>query len=496
MAEETLANLGGTAAAESTGALTGGALLGNVRDRRILGDWGTGGGGAYAGGNSKHRLYTDFGYPDALTDADLLAMYYESPLAYAAVEHTLLTCWQSAPEIRYSEEEPEQPETDLAEMLARTHALSVFREAHRRAMVTGWSAIVMRIADNLNLTDPVEGVDGEPEALVELIPLWSSDLTVERWHESKADPDLYGTPAMFTYNELDSAGNGKDAVNVHPDRVLIFSRDGTMNCVSALRPGFNTLSDIVKMTGGAAEAIYKMSRRDLHLDLNPKVSLEAISTPEVKTGPDAGKPVDPKAEVQQMLTDFEGKSRGALVTKGMSAQVLSPTLGNVKEALDAAITEFAASIPIPTRILLGNQQAERSSTEDAREWARTCEGMWSYFLGPRILDLVRRLERFGVLPEENWALRRTPLTQATPEERVKQLDSLSTSVERLWKSGRRVPFTDTELREAIGLKPLDDDQREEILESINPAGVDDMPDEPPTQPSGGAGASNGGQDNG
>src|SRR5690606_38428343 len=81
-------------------------------------------------------------------------------------------------------------------------------EADRRSLVGRYSAVILRVADDLPTDQPLATVSGGLDALVDVVPVWEGQIKVSQWD---TDPKsmTYGDPLMFEYDEgTVGAGSG------------------------------------------------------------------------------------------------------------------------------------------------------------------------------------------------------------------------------------------------------------------------------------------------
>lgn len=413
-----------------------------------------------AGLQTKHNHYGDFGYPEDITFAQAYVMYERNGLARAGVEKTVGKTWQDNPFLQDHQRDgsagpvKETPlEAQIRERFADLRIWQHLAEADRRSMVGAYSGVILRLADSKPFKDPVDTVPGGLNGLVEVIPAWEGQLSVSQYDTEETSPS-YGQPLMFQFNE---AAVGGDKTNprsfmVHPDRVVIWSKDGTLNGRSALKPGYNALMDMEKVRGAGGEGFWKNAKSAPILEVEQGGNLTAVAKA-------LGCTVD---ELVDLMNDQVGDwQRGfdqLLMLQGMKATTLAITLPSPEHFHAIALQEFAASVMCPLKILIGSQTGERASTEDAAEWAHTCMGRRTGQVIPNTLGLVRRLERFNILPAKPWHLEWTDLTESSMGEKIDRADKMA-DVNQKMKDTGEIVFTAEEIREVVDLEPLSDAEK-------------------------------------
>lgn len=406
---------------------------------------------------AKHNHYRDFGYPETLGFAHLHAMYLRNGVAHAAIEKTIDKTWQDAPFLLEAErdgsEGAQKKETSLEkEIRLRFEDIRVWMhlaEADRRGMVGSYGGVILRVADSRRFVEPVDRVGGGLQGLVELVPFWEGQLQVSEWDNDERSED-YGQPKMYQFSE---AAVGKTtnprSFNVHPDRVIIWSRDGTVHGRSALEPGYNDLITLEKISGAGGEGFWKNAKSAPVLEIDKEANISAMAK---AMGVPEGEIAD---RMNEQVAEWQKGFDQLLMLQGMEAKTLGVTLPSPEHFFGIALQSFAASMRIPTKILVGMQTGERASTEDAAEWAQTNMSRRTGLVIPNIMVLVNRLERFGILPEKDWHLDWTDLTEASIAEKIDRTVKMADVNQKMKDSGEFV-FTPEEIRAAADYEPLSD----------------------------------------
>lgn len=407
---------------------------------------------------AKHNHYKDFGYPDTLTFQHLYQMFLRNGLGRAGIEKTILKTWQDSPFLldheRDGSEGKQKKETPLEkEIRLRFDDLRLWQhlaEADRRSLVGKYAGVILRLADSKRFNEPVDTVPGGLKGLVELIPTWEGQLTVSEWDTDEASA-TYGQPRMFQFNEAqvgDTTNKTRQFI-IHPDRVLIWSKDGTVHGSSLIEPGYNDLLTLEKISGAGGEGFWKNAKSApvLEIDKDTQLTLPAG--------------MDEAAYATAMSDQVDDWQKGfdkLLMLKGIQAKTLGINLPSPEHFFNIALQSFAASIPIPLKILVGSQSGERASTEDAAEWSQTNMSRRSNSVIPNVMMLVRRLEQFSILPEKDWFIDWTDLTESSMAEKTDRANKMADTNHKM-KDGGELVFTPEEIRAVVDYEPLSDAEK-------------------------------------
>jgi hypothetical protein len=408
--------------------------------------------------DAKHNHYKDFGYPETLNFQQLYAMYTRNGIAQAGVNKTVLKTWQDNPFLlekeRDGSEVGQSDETTLEKQIRqRFDDLRLWprlSEADGMSMVGAYSGVILRFADSKLFEEPVDRVPGGLDGLVEVIPAWEGQLTVSQWDTDERS-ESYGQPKMFQFNEsaVDSKQQPRSFV-VHPDRVIIWSKNGTVHGKSILEPGYNDLLTLEKVSGAGGEGFWKNAKSAPVLEVDPEAKLTEMARM-------MGVPLDELIDkMNDQVEDWQKGFDKLLMVQGMEAKTLGITLPSPEHFFAIALQSFAASINMPVKILVGMQTGERASKEDADEWALTNMSRRNNYVIPNIRTLVQRLERVGILPERDWFVDWTDLTESSMSEKIERANKMA---ETNQKMGDVYVFTDDEIRQVVGYEPLKDSEK-------------------------------------
>jgi hypothetical protein len=407
--------------------------------------------GVYPQARKNHAV--DFGYPLDVTFPLAFAAYTRHGIARAGVDKTVAKTWQDFPFVQTfaRDDGDDTPETavekDIRKRFAALRVWQNMAEADRRSLVGSYSGLILRLADDQPFDAPVNRVPGGLKGLVEVIPAWEGQLEVAD-RDGDATSENYGHPTMFRFNEaaVGTQTNPRQ-FNVHPDRVLVWSRDGTVNGRSFLEPGYNALLDMEKISGAGGEGFWKNAKSAPVLQVAADASVDKIAKA-------LGVPADEVLDLMNdQVDDYQRGFHKLLMLQGMEAKTLAVTLPSPEHFFAAPLQMFSASIQMPLKILVGSQTGERASTEDANEWSRTAMSRRTSETAPNILVFIERLEQFGILPEGDWHLDWSDLTEASMSEKVALADKMADVNVKMKDTGEFV-FTPDEMRSVAGKEPL------------------------------------------
>lgn len=409
--------------------------------------------------------WAQYGYPTDLGFADFLRAYERGGAAFGAVHRILDKCWQDKPRIKAPEKDEETDwEIKLKKLLTSIGAWQKLRDFDRRNMVGRYAGLIYRIADGKPLREPL--VKGQ--RLVDLVPVYENQLDVASW-DSDTESENFGQPTMYRYRmKPPQAGNTQGRpdhwVDVHPTRVQILAEGSVgdmFDGVPLLRPGFNALVDIEKISGGSGESFLKNSARAV------TINFDAAASPQVLTqNPDGTPGTKTVREVVGEQVDALNRNiDSVLVTQGAEANTLQTTVSDPGPAFEVAANLFAASVQIPMTILFGAQTGRLASDQDQRDMAARCKSRQINELTPMLEQLVRRLQAAGLVELGEFEIEWEPLDAPGDDAKATILGKMTDAAWKHFQAGGVEPLFDAnELRAVMdyeqrpnGSLPTEDD---------------------------------------
>lgn len=402
---------------------------------------------------TKHNYAKDFGWPDHLGFNEFHKMYTRNGMAKAAVAKTVRKTWEDNPRfINDLSNGQNSVEKAIAKRMRSLRIWQKLAEADRRALVGGYSAVIFRFSDGRDFDQPVGDIAG-PEGLDGAIVAWAPQLKVVTWDDNRAS-ESYGEPTMFAFHESNFLDNteGDNALpktrsfNVHPDRVIIWSNDGTIYGDSLLKAGFNDLIDMEKIKGAGGEGFWKNAKAAPVLEVDKDASLRELAQ---------ALGVNEDGIFDAMDEQVENYAKGfdnLLMLQGITAKPMNVQLSVPESYFMVALQSFAASVEVPLKILVGSQSGERASSEDAKEWSQTINARRNDQVIPLLEQVLERFVQVGVLVGD-WDLAWTDLTVATMSQKLELAAKMANINNKsdVRKTGDKV-FSDGEIREAVGFK--------------------------------------------
>lgn len=405
--------------------------------------------------DKRPMAWEQFGYPVALTSEQLLSAYLRGGPAHGAIHHVLDKCWQEWPRVKLKAGDEETPwEQRLNTTLEAVGAWPKLQDWDRRNMVGRFAGLILRVADNQPLRQPV--VKRQGMRLVDVVPVYEHQLKVTGWDSDTTSP-TYGQPTMWQYRRrnvdgTDKQGQPDEWQDVHPDRILILAEgavgDDFFDGIPLLQPGFNALVDLEKISGGAAESYLKNSARTLRFNFDKDADPTKLVAP--KADGAAVTPNDVRDAINERVAGINRNIDSAIVGQGVQVDTLQTSMHDPEGAWTIAANTFAASVRIPFTLLFGQQTGRLASDEDKAADNARCKARQRNLLTPAVTAFVRRLQAFGVLEASDFEVEWAPLDAPGDKEKAELAAKLATVNKDMVAAGRNAPFGENEVRRVMG----------------------------------------------
>lgn len=402
-------------------------------------------GGSQGLDSKRTSAWCEYGFKEHLHFRDFYNLYRRGGIAYGAVNKVVSTCWRTPPWIIQGEEEDESRaetpwERSVKGLMRNRLFWKEFKEADRRRLVSRFSGLILHFKDNEEWNQPVR----RGKALEKMTPVWESALKVKDYDKETGDP------VMWQYITHGENGTTLSDVDVHPDRVFILG-SWTDDAIGFLEPAYNNFVSLEKVEGGSGESFLKNASRQVNINFDPQVNLDAIARAH-------GVNLDQLQEIYDEVTREVNQGNDAtIVTQGATVTPLVAQVPDPNPTYNVNLQSASAALNIPTKILVGMQTGERASTEDQIEFRGTCQSRRENDLGYDIMRLFDHLMRVGTLNTvTQYAVMWDDLTESTREAKLANAKVMM-EINVLALSSGAPLFEDNEVRTMAGFDPLEDD---------------------------------------
>lgn len=411
--------------------------------------------GGYDSADTLHNVYLDYGYPLQLDFFNFWNMYRRFGVATRVVELYPEQTWLDDPLINSTNEAFLRELTLLVERFGlwrRLKGLDV------RQRVGRYAGLFMRVRDNAQPDQPIEGPLPGINALFDMIPLYESQLKVLTT-ESDPTSEQFGFPTSYQFASNTGRRNENTAASftIDPTRVVVVA-EGSDNSniygIPALENIYNSLMDLRKVLGGGAEGFYKNAAQSVMLEL-----LDMAGAKNHK---------DLLEDLNEQYDEFSrNRMRRAFMLPGLSANILNSNLVDPEGFKNALLDDIAAGSGTPRTLLVGNQTGRLAGDQDTKGFLTQVQARRTSFGTDVVRAVVDWFISFGILPFAEYTVDWPDALAPSQEERLDNAKTMSTTNRDQFQSGQEAVFTSDEIREAAGFDPEPEEPVEESGEQID-----------------------------
>ncbi len=409
--------------------------------------------GGYDFADTLHSIYLDFGYPLNLSFFNFWNMYRRFGIARRVVELYPDQTWLDDPEV----DGGGKLNKDLEKLNKSLGLWRRLKGLDTRQRVGRYAGMFMRVRDNLSPDRPIESKLPGLEALLDMVPLYESQLEVSATQDDPKADD-FGMPTMYQFNSGTSGNRNEKAgssFQIHPSRIIIASEDSDNSGIygiPVLESVYNSLMDLRKILGGGGEGFYKNAAQSIVFDLKDAASAKNNSALLTK--------------FNEQYDEFsQNRSRRAMWTPGMEAKVLDSNLVNPKEFAVNSIMDISAGSNIPSALLVGNQTGRLAGDQDTKGFLSQVQARRTDFGTDMVTATLDWLIKWGILPAADYAVEWPDAMAPSAEEKLDNAEKMAVINKTQFESGGDVPFSGEEIREGAGFAPeeLPDELPDETL---------------------------------
>lgn len=355
--------------------------------------------------DTKHPdSWQDYGYAETLEFTQFYNMYKRNSFASAIINRPVDKCWQNEPWILTDKErrgeDPNQWEKDLTEFAEHHNLFYKLKELDRMQSIGQYGALLIEVRDGKPLSSEMLNVRRKQVYNFKVVSeamLEPQDIDLDEQSER------YGLPINYQLSEAESGDKNPDTNNsftVHHSRLIVWAEGSVNDGIygnSRLEPVWNTLINIEKVSGAGGEGYYKSARGSMTMNISTDSDIHKLAE---MYGVDLA--ALPHA-ISEQVESFNRNFDSVLAAQGVDFKPLQITVPDPSGFMAIYKDELAAC-GIPLTVIIGQQTDERSSTENAKEWAGWCESRQNGFLSQSITRTIKWLQHHGIIAESKFCV--------------------------------------------------------------------------------------------
>lgn len=400
--------------------------------------------------NGERDLYDAFGYPEVPSNTIYKNFFDRMGLATRAVEAFPDDTWGNPPilvdgQSRSDKEENQTPFiTEWNALVSRVGLWQVIREADVLCGIGRWSVLFLGAPGDYK--DPADD-----NGLAYMFAYDEPSAQPTTWVQDKASAS-YGMPETYSIM-FQRSGEGSPAGDigtgpVHFSRVIHISENrlGTRYTGRPrLQTVLNTLFDLEKIVGGAAEAVWLTLFKGIAIMAKEGTNLPGEGTAEAEN-------------LKKQLNALANRIQRYIALENVELKDLGVDEIRIRETFDIEIETLCAILKIPKRVLMGTERGELASSMDLISWSNTINTRQKFFAEPEILDpIVRWCIAHKVLPPPTsgkWKWEWESLYKPTPLEKSQIAANAASAADTISRGMGNTVINENEIRAFVDLPEL------------------------------------------
>jgi len=419
--------------------------------------------GSQYGGDRK--IYQALGYPTDIEYEDYLSRYTRQDIAKAVINRPISQTWKGQVNITETDTKTETAlEKEWKVLDKKLKLQSKFVRLDKVSSVGQYGILLLGFDDTEDTSDFAKPVEGNGKRkLLYVKPLGEGNAPIKSYVKDPKN-ERYGMPEMY---EVTFANSDTDTTTttfkLHWTRALHVTTELLESEVEGepvLKPIWNRLMDLEKLTGGSAEMFWRGARPGYQ----GKIKEDFMMTTEMEE------------DLEDQMDEYENNLRRFLMNEGVEFDALETQVTDPSKHVDVQIQMISAITGIPKRILTGSERGELSSEQDLTGWYNVVQTRREEHAEPNIVrPFVDLMIKYKVLPAPKDA-------KGENDYQVEWSDLFATSD----KDKAEIGKTRAEALKAYASNPsaemivppeafleyflgLDEDQREQITELMKSA---------------------------
>ena len=381
-------------------------------------------------------LYKTFGWNREACYRDFVLMYERQDIAGRVNDSLPRALWSDPPEVTGSA-------AFTVAWQDLNVAIPVFPVITRLDKLAGlgrYAVLLIGFDDGQPLDQPVR----KAKNVLYLQPYGEGSVEVNTYETDPSNP-RFGQPILYDIKQSNVDPTFATSLlqrafgptlKVHHSRVLhvaVGALETTLYGLGRIKPVYNVLQDIQKVTGASAETFWLTGNRGLHIDIDKDLELE---------------PEDEES-LSDELKEYEHEQRRTIRTRGVKITPLGSTIADPSNTFEVQLSLLASRTGIPQRVLMGSEAGQLASQQDRAEWAQRVQEEISEYGGPIVLyPFIRKLINAGVLPDSTIDVKWPDAFKMNPLERAQTSAQMARSAANLAKALQTIETTNQSAAQA------------------------------------------------
>ncbi len=389
---------------------------------------------------------TLYGYPDKPSYEYFYDIYRRSGFGHIIIDKVVKSCWRDTPECKIDNSPVLEAEIQMLEDIGFFKGVEKADILNR---IGGYSVLLLGLNDGEEANKPVNrgGIDAEN---IYFNAYGRNNITVSKYDMDQSSP-RFGMPEIYALtfdnrdNDIGISSRKNNTIAVHHERIIHLSETALENellGMSYLEPIVNSLIDVIKVRGGAAESFFKNSRQKFGLSTKDNDALDE----------------DAREALQAEAEAFQNEQRDFMRLMNMDVQEFQSQLTDSQWAWKTAVMEISGYTGIPMRVLTGEGAGQLAGSEDRATLNGLVSDRQKSECTPILKTVLKRFNEFGIVDSipESYEVEWPPQEALNTKEQTEINSKKASTIEALARARSVVGGDEIDLRSALNLFDMSD----------------------------------------
>ena len=342
--------------------------------------------GVSFGGN--RDLYEAFGYPKALDFTDYYQRYLRQDIAKAVVDRPAKDTWAGDIDVVETHDDKTTPFEKAFDALSKRLRLkNKFTRLDKVTSLGRYGVLLLGLSDCKKRDDFMKQVTPDTNlGLLYVRPITEKNASIAEY-DKNTNSERFGMPNYYSINVKGVTDNGTSTIQVHHSRIIHVAWDlleDENEGTPILQSIYNRLMDLEKLVGGSAEMFWRGARPGMQGNVDKDFELNDTA----------------EKHMNEQMDEYEHNLRRFLVMQGVELKPLTPQVQDPLNHIKAQVQMISSITGIPQRVLIGAEQGELASGQDADAWKVLIQNRRSEQVEHAIVrPFIDRLILFQILPK-------------------------------------------------------------------------------------------------
>ena len=421
--------------------------------------------------DGKRDIYDIYGYPKTLDGCGGFSTMYKysrrQGIANRIAWGVAKRCWRDGFDIYSGPEDDDKPVlVDETNALKKAKVVKKLESADVLNRIGRMSVLFVGVPDGKKPEEPLEPVSSlGPDWIDKLyfVAYPYDGIQIAGQVQDPTDP-RYGLPEKYQLQRGQSMDSDKDtsvkSITAHWTRIVHLNEnalDSDIEGMGQLEPVFNSILDIEKATGGAAEAYFRNARQKLAYEIDKEFANAALTDEATKKN------------FQDAAEKFTNEWQDHTMAAGATVKPVQVSHASPLDTVKVALWNISSSTGLPIRVLTGEGAGQLAGSEDQLAYNQIIKDRQNIVCTEWVNRVLEIISNAGMIDlPEDYEVRFPPQEAATEKEQAEINNKNADTLQKVTAAVSSVGGDAIDLQsalEVVGMSEIEIDENTDILDA-------------------------------